>query len=349
MATALIFGCKKNKTSDDPANPAADATLKKDILSGISSNVIFASYTDLALKSDNLYTAIVTFSTSGSTADLNSARQAWKDVRSVYEQSEGFLFGPMSVNNIDPRVDTWPINHVRLDSILASGTVFTAAYVDNLEQALKGFHPIEYLLFGNGGSKTASAFTSREKDFLVSLADNLRTLTHLVKSDWDPSVSGNYMLQFNAAGSGSTAYPTIRSAYEEVLHAMIDICDEVANNKISGPYQQHNPALEESPFSANSISDFTSNMKSVQNVYLGKYINDGKGLDDLVKANNLSMDGNIKLKISNAITALNNITDPFGQAISTQPVQVQNAINSINDLKSYLASSVLPYVQTLTN
>lgn len=350
IATALAFGCKKSKKTDDPSNPAtSNGDMKKEILSDVASNVIYASYTDLALKSDNLYSAIVTFSASGSTTDLNNARQAWKDVRTVYEQSEGFLFGPMSTANIDPRVDTWPINYVRLDSILSSSATFNATYVDNLEEALKGFHPIEYLLFGNGGSKAASSFTTREKDFLVALADNLKTLAHLVKSDWDPAINGNYSVVFTTAGNGSSIYPTIRSAYEEMLHAMSDICDEVANGKIAEPYTQHDPSLEESPFSANSIKDFTSNIKSVQNVYLGKYTTDGKGLEDLIKANNLSMDGAIKTKINYSLTALGNITDPFGQAISTQPVQVQNAMTTINDLKDYLDNTVLPYVQTLTN
>jgi hypothetical protein len=68
------------------------------------------------------------------------------------------------------------------------------------------------------------------------------------------------------------------------MDAMIDICNEVANGKIAEPYIQQNSSLEESPFASNSIIDFTNNIKSVQNMYLGKYTNDGKGLEDLIKA-----------------------------------------------------------------
>jgi predicted lipoprotein len=123
----------------------------------------------------------------------------------------------------------------------------------------------------------------------------------------------------------------------------------VANGKIAEPYINQNPALEESPFASNSIIDFTNNIKSVQNMYLGKYSSDGKGLEDLIKANNLTMDGVIKTRIANSISALGNVTVPFGQAISTQQTQVQNCIQSINDLKDYLETTVKPYVQTLTN
>ncbi|MGL5889470.1 MAG: hypothetical protein ACRC3B_06275, partial [Bacteroidia bacterium] len=64
---------------------------------------------------------------------------------------------------------------------------------------------------------------------------------------------------------------------------------------------------------------------------------------------NLSLDGRVKQAIDNAQASLNAITIPFGQAIIQQPVQVQNAINAINDLKAVLENDLLPYVQLQTN
>ncbi|MBS1634333.1 MAG: peptidase M75 [Bacteroidetes bacterium] len=357
IATALALGCKKAKDTDNPFTPVPPPSdLKKDILSDLATDVIYNTYNDLAAKSDQLYTAIGTFSTSNSTNDLNAARQAWRDTRSAWEQSEGFLFGPVSTDNIDPRIDTWPINYNSLDSILASSATLDATYVNNLEEALKGFHPIEYLLFGTNGNKQPADFTARELQFLLALADNLKTLTHSVKSSWDASASGNYSSKFTSAGSGSSEYPTIRSAYEEVTNAAIDICDEVANEKIQTPFSAHDASLEESPYAKNSFTDFINNIKSVQNIYLGRYTTDGvttdgKGLEDLIKGNNLSMDGQIKTKLNNALNALNNIPVPFGEAVTQSQyyTQVANAQTAINDLKDYLQLTVLPYVQTLTN
>jgi uncharacterized iron-regulated protein len=137
--------------------------------------------------------------------------------------------------------------------------------------------------------------------------------------------------------------------YEEIVNSMIGICDEVANGKIEEPFVAQNPLLEESPFSYNSITDFTNNIRSVQNVYLGKYLLDGKGIEDLVRANNLSLDANIKNKINAAIAALNNVTVPFGQAIILQPIQITNAQNAINDLKSTLENDLLPFIKTTVN
>lgn len=340
--------CKKSKkTEEETLAPTDNSSLKKDVLSDVASNVIYGTYTDMASKANNLYSSCVNFSNTSNATNLATAQQAWKDVRSAWEQSEGFLFGPVSVDNIDPRIDTWPVDFQRLDSVLATSNVFTATYVDGLEESLKGFHPIEYLLFGNGGNKTAAQFTTKEKEFLIALADNVKTLCNNAKTAWSTSYTSEYV---NAGNGG--IYPTQRAAYEETIDAMAGICDEVANGKIAEPFNAEDASLEESPFAQNSLADFTNNMKSVQNVYLGKYIVDGRGLEDLIKANNIAMDGAIKTKIAAAITSLNNITVPFGTAIQTsggQRTQVQNAINAINDLKTYLQGDVKTYLQTITN
>lgn len=360
LAAVLLLNlssCKKDaKTTDPVEEPATTAPatgdVKKDILVDLSSNVIYASYTDMANKANTLYTNLQAFNTSTSATDLAASKTSWKEVRSAWEQTEGFLFGPVSVDNIDPRIDTWPIDFARMDSVMASSEVFTNTYIDGLEESLKGFHPLEYLLFGQNGDKNETQFTARQKELMVALALNIKTLCTQAKASWDPTVSGNYTTKFTTAGTGNTTYASQRAAYEELIDAMAGICDEVANGKIKEPFDAIDPSLEESPFAKNSIVDFTNNIRSVQNVYLGKYMADGKGLEDLIKANNISMDGTIKTKINSAITSLNNITVPFGQAISNtggQRTQVQNAIDAINDLEAYLSADVKTYVKTLVN
>lgn len=360
LAAAVVLNlssCKKSDPKPETENPATGTEVsKQDVLNDLSGSVINASYADLASKSADLYNAVSAFNASSTQSNLDAARQAWRNVRTVYEQTEGFLFGPMSVNNIDPRVDTWPIDFARLDSVLASAsspTPFTASYVDGLEESLKGFHPIEYFLFGSNGNKAPADFTARQKDFLLALSDNLKTLCTQVKADWDASTSNNYSHVFTTAGPGNTTYPTQRAAFEEVITAMADICGEVADGKMKDPFDQKDASLEESPFSKNSLIDFTNNIKSVQNMYLGKYTVDGKGLEDLIRSGNIAMDGAIKTKIAAALTALGNITVPFGQAISDgangQRTQVQNAMNAIGDLEAYLSSDVKTYLQTITN
>lgn len=341
----LAAACRK----PEPVETTPSASLTSEILSEFSDHVATATYNDLKAKAILLHQQTLTLAAVTDENNLSACKQTWRDCRAAWEQSEGFLFGPVSSQNIDPRIDTWPVNFADLDSVLSSSAAFTAGYVDSLDDALKGFHPIEYLLFGVNGNKAAADFTPRELDYLNALAQNLEALTTQLATYWDVNVSGNYHHEFSAAGAGSSTYSTQRSAYEEMVNAMIGICDEVANGKISEPYLAQDPSLEESPFAFNSITDFTNNMRSVRNVYLGVYTTDGKGLEDLVREHNLSLDGQVKQKIDAAIASLGTITVPFGQAISQQPVQVQNCINSINDLRQCLENDLLPFVQLNTN
>jgi putative iron-regulated protein len=344
---SIATGCKKTPVEEIVTPVSTD--LNAEILSGFSSNVAEATYYDLSVNADKLYAAVQKFDTVTNDANLTACKQLWRDTRAVWEQSEGFLFGPVATNNIDPRIDTWPVDYVALDSLMNSSVVFSEAYVNSLDDALRGFHPIEYLLFGKGGNKTSTQFTVREKAYLKALSVNLKNLISQLWVSWNPAISGNYGTNITGAGKLSSVYSSRRVVYEEIVNSMIGICDEVANGKIEEPFVAQNPLLEESPFSYNSITDFTNNIKSVQNVYLGKYLVDGKGIEDLVRVNNLSLDASIKTKMNAAIAALNNITVPFGQAIISQPIQITNAQNAINDLKTTLENDLLSFIKTAVN
>ncbi|HTJ52140.1 MAG TPA: imelysin family protein [Cyclobacteriaceae bacterium] len=343
ISCLLITACSNN----DSTTSQVDATLNATILDDFSANLARPVYSDLASKTSTLYDEVLALSDGEATdEELVACQTTWKAARSAYEQSEAFLFGPVATDDIDPSIDTWPVNFTDLDSQLNSENAFTEEYINELEDALKGFHPIEYLIFGLHGDKKAKDLTARDLEYLKALALNLKTLTADLNSSWDPSTSNNYHTIFTTAGEGSTVYTTQYAAFEELVKAMSGICEEVATGKIKDVYDSQDSTLEESPFSKNSIADFTSNIKGVQDVYLGKYTVDGKGLEDLVKNSNLQLDSDIKAKLSSAIASLNAITDPFGRAAAlTQRVQVQNAMTAISALQTELDENLLPFVQ----
>src|SRR5687768_12416094 len=180
--TSVIVACKK-----DPENPGSvDTTTSAQVLASFSDHVAKSTYDDLSAKVNQLFTSIETFGNSMTDGNLNACRQSWKDSRSAWEQSEGFLFGPVATANIDPRIDTWPVDFNLLDSVLNGGDQFTPGYIDSLDDALKGFHPIEYLLFGQNGMKVAIDFTARQVDYLKALATNLKSLTTELANTWNP-------------------------------------------------------------------------------------------------------------------------------------------------------------------
>ncbi|MBX3253188.1 MAG: hypothetical protein KF862_03515 [Chitinophagaceae bacterium] len=341
FAGIMASSCKKN---DNNGNTDTTA-LKSLILQNVANRVCLDSYQDLWSKTNDLLHAVNDLTTSATDDNLNKCRAAWKSSRETWERSEAWLFGPVDVDKIDPRIDTWPVDFNDLNAVLASADVLDEAYIDALDEehdALKGFHPIEYLLWGTDGKKKAADLTSREKEYLIALAQNLAKLANEVKTSW----SGGYAIALETAGnSGNTEFPSKRVAFETIVDAMAGICDEVANGKIKDPFEAQDPDLEESPFAQNSITDFTNNIKGIMDMYQGKFNQDGEGLEDLVRVHNLSLDNEIKQKHATAITSLEAITLPFGEAIINQPTQVQNAMTKINELAETLESKLKPFLQ----
>ncbi|RFZ95456.1 hypothetical protein D0C36_08015 [Mucilaginibacter conchicola] len=334
------FSCSKNNNDNNPTNN----TLQAEVLANISNNVCTASYEDMYAKTQTLLASVQTLNTTTTDANLATARANWKAVRVTWEQSEAWLFGPVEADNIDPRIDTWPIDFNAFNNALTGTDELNDAFINKLDDAAKGFHPIEFLLWGQNGNKTAAQFTTREKQFLVALTQNLTALTKDVRDTW----TNGYNKQLATAGSGSTEFSTQTLAFVQIADGMAGICDEVANGKMKEPFDAQDPGKEESPFAKNSTIDFTNNIQGILAIYQGRFATDGKGIEDIVRANNLSLDTEIKSKHAAAIAALQAIDKPFGEAILTEQSKVQNAMTKVNDLAETIDGKLKPYLQQYT-
>lgn len=338
LAVTVISACKKDKDDETPIGTSA-----QQVLTDFANVLANPNYSDIATKAGVLNAAVQTFIADSTDANLAIARNRWREVRQPWEQCEAFIFGPVEDFNYDPMMDTWPVNRVDMDSLLASTNPLTVAEIEGLPESLKGFHPLEYMLFGNGGSKLAADFTVREKLYMVSLAQNLYNITVALKDSWDVNV-GNFTTDLVTAGAGSTRYATRKDALIAIVNGMAGICEEVAGGKMEEPLIAQDSTLEESQFAHNSTADFQNNMKGVLNVYLGKFTGDGHGLNELVAAKNLSLDNTLQAQMNSAVDAFNNISSNYGAAIYTQQVQIIAAQDAINNLESTLSNELMNFI-----
>jgi putative iron-regulated protein len=305
----------------------------------VPNKVFYPTYADLSTKAGLLQDAVTLLSLSPSDSNLTAAKQAWREARRPWEQAEGFLFGPAVTKGVDAAIDSWPLNQTDLENVIKSGKPLTKGYVDGLADNLKGYHTIEYLLFGTG-SKMASALTIREMEYLIAATASLKASIDLLKQSWDLA-GGNFLTTFQSAGNGSVVYKSQRAAVEELLNGMIGICDEVANGKISDPFIQKKRTLEESRFSDNSTADFADNIRSVRNVYLGSYGSDpGNGIKSVLEKKDTVLAKRVVVEIDMAIQAVLLMTPTFGEALFNSPVQVSAARAAIQKLKATLEGPV---------
>jgi putative iron-regulated protein len=307
--------------SDDEELDGANFT-DAAIITDYADKVVVPTYTLLATRAMALEAAVSTLAATPNDTNLSAAKTAWVATRVPWEQSEAHLFGPVSANGYDPAMDSWPVNVTDLNAVLASSNALTQAYVSGLPEEQKGFHTLEYLLWGEDSNKPAAALTARELEYMKALAAELTNVTGQLATSWTAGVMGApaYRTVFTGAGTGSTAYPSLGAAAQEILDGMSGICDEVANGKIADPFDAHDPQLVESQFSFNSLLDFSDNMRGVLNAYTGDAAaaaSTGRGLTDFVVEKDPALDAQFRAEIQAALDALAAIPAPFRTAITT--------------------------------
>lgn len=144
-------------------NSASTNAVCDPIVANIVDNVIVPTSKDLKELNDALYTKIVAFQTSPSTAQFAALGDAWIASRQPWESFEAFLFGPVSDDGLDPNMDSWPLDRDGIVSLLNSADfnnlTWDGDYDEDSEdiaakQALRGFHTLEFLIFKNGKTRT---------------------------------------------------------------------------------------------------------------------------------------------------------------------------------------------------
>jgi putative iron-regulated protein len=338
-----LTSCSKSNKDDVQTN---DATLEVKVITDFANVLANPDYVDLQTKASVLNTSVATFVATPTDANLLAAQTAWKNTRAPWEACEGFLFGPVEDNNYDPTMDSWPVDKNELDALLASNNPLGVSDINSLSETQKGFHAIEYIIFGLGGTQKAANITTRQKIYLTSLTQSLYNTTQQLVNSWAAS-GGNYTKQVTTAGSGSTTFATRQALFVALVGSMADICDEVSASKMQTPLLAQDSLQDESAFSHNSIADFKNNITGIYNAYMCTYNGaTGTGLNQIVAAKNASLDLKLQTQMKAAIASFSTITTTYEKAIYTQQSQVKAVQATINTLHDSLDGDLKTFVTT---
>lgn len=363
LFSVSVVSCSEDSSSDAELSEK-EATFKAAVKPYVNHTVI-PTYEDMADNAILLYDQCVTirekFDKGTLTdADIVTAGNYWKASRKSWELSEAFLYGPASDHNIDPHIDSWPLDKSAMDALLADIRAGKNWSVENHGgYGLLGFHAIEYVLFELTDNDTQSkshattTYTAEELDYLVAVAEDLRNQCVLLESCWagDDAISeqkqqllkeaelgynDNYGWMMINAGQAGSRFKTYQEAVEEIIQGCIDIVDEVGNTKIGRPHMGStvdDRNYIESPYSLNSIEDFQDNIRSVQHAYCGSKSSDAS-LSDYIKSQNSNLDTRVRNAIENAITVIGTIPEPFAK--NATGGEAANAIEACNELQTIL-------------
>mgnify|MGYP000396778524 FL=1 len=199
LSTFVFVAASCNKDDDNTATTTT-ADYQPE-LKNISQLVITATYQNLNNEAGDLVSAVTTLKNNPTSVNLEAARQAWRETRLPWEQSEAFLFGPVEQQGIDPSIDSWPVNVTDLQNVLSGSSSLTKSYIDGLDGTLKGFHTIEFLLWGTNSNKQIGDFTVREFEYLTGCSESLQGATLQLYNAWQSNGQNFEQILYDANSS----------------------------------------------------------------------------------------------------------------------------------------------------
>ncbi len=364
--------------SDDDDTTVTDTSdsAKTAAITQYVDNVVVETYGSLADNASTLYDACITLKSDLTQENIDAACVAWIAARKYWELSEAFLYGAASDYNIDPHIDSWPLDKAQLNLALQNATLIENMDADGcnfdgfstLGYGLLGFHAVEYMLFRDGDARLVAggtdsdgdsynALSSEELIYCCAVAEDLRNQCIRLEASWagvenissakqsiladtelEPSMDYGEALE-TAGESGNVLYKSQIAAYVQILQGASDISDEVGNTKITDPVSSGNVLDVESWYSWNSLSDFSDNIRSVQNVYMGATsATSDKSVSAYIATLDATLDSEIQDAITDAITKIEAIPAPFRSNLTE--ANTAEAVAACNTLKDKLDEAI---------
>ena len=320
------------------------------VLDNLVDNVIVPTYTNLADNVEDLEKTLKDLTVSTITqSQINKACEDFKAARLYWERSEAFLMGAASDFDIDPTIDSWPLNRSLLLSYFNNGMS-----EEMLNDAtILGFHAMEFILFRDGqprkvaefqGTDTYKGFEKitgeQELAYAQTICTLLKQRCFQLQVAWEGETTANASrvsvvkaagldyttengLSYgeNLVGAGvnsKSTFKSLKAAIAQVLSddegSCVGIANEVGTAKIANPFSAGDVSYVESPYSYNSIADFRDNIRSIRNLWLGstdKTANKYSFHTFFASVKQESVNQDLESTYVRAIEAISNMPSPF--------------------------------------
>lgn len=348
ISTACSNNVDPPQTSSS-ANEVSAPANETVILTDFVDRLIIPTYQELITKSTQLEQAVATFAKTPNEQNLEAAQSAWQATRMPWEQSEAFAFGPAESLGYDANLDDWPVNQTDVTGLIKSQDKLDQNYVETrLQSTQKGFHTIEYFLFGENNDRQANQLSKRELELLQLLTSDFHNTTEALKESWAVGVDGQPAFRevfITAGDTSNTIYPTVEAALTEIVSGIVGCVEEVGEVKIGKPLETKQNLDFESRFSHTSLNDFKNNLISARNAYLGEVKDtEGQGVSDLVAKQDPALDQQIKTQLDTALKALETVPAPIETKLSDGAAleKLKTAQSELLTTYQTIQSKVLP-------
>lgn len=343
-ATSLLImgSCKKTETDTKPKD---FGELKTRVIYNFAEEVALPAYSDLNNSILKLKSAAENYYISGLESDFVIVKAAWKKSRAIWELTESYHFGPVNNGKYNTRMETWAAKAADFDALLAGSNPLDMEDVEKLSENFRGFHAMEYLMYGVSGNKTSMELNFRERKYLFNLAKDLQNNSVALFNEWAAG-SKNYGSEIIFAGNGGTTFKKKQDLFTAMVGGMNALCVRLLTDNLGAPYYAVDSTIVESPYANLSIEDIKNNLSSLKSVYTGRYNGStGYGIKDIVKDKKGSLDTKLTERMNALDSAIVAIKMPLDSAIYFKKIEVKTAIDAVDSLRSTISTELIPFVK----
>lgn len=242
-AVSLSLTACSDDDDDDSSSSSSSSSLStqdsyiKSITETYLEDVVFETYEDMAYSTSDLFDLINAFNTklqAGTTvtqSEVDAICDKYKEARKYWEQTEAFLYGAASDFNIDPHIDSWPLELATLASVLSNSTAIEQMSTTDDDEAISyaratftaegelGFHGIEFIFFRDGEARDVSVFNDNEVESYEQYFSAV-TVTSLAEVVYARAAAGDLRdrtYQMEVAWAGTNAPADHISRVNEIL------------------------------------------------------------------------------------------------------------------------------------
>jgi putative iron-regulated protein len=357
--------------STDPVAKATIPELKRAVIANYAT-VVSAGYQDSLASAKALRGAVESLINKPSEETMAAARRAWLSAHHTYSLTETFRFYDGPIDQVEPLVNSWPIDASYIDSVadapdagivnavatypaISRELVVSLNAKDGKQNISTGFHAIEFLLWGQPPEGRGAGIRSwreysdggknfeRRREYLRLVTDLVVAHLQTVANAWASGDSNNFRAEFLAMEPDT--------ALAKILMGMGALSGpELSGERLTTAYETKERGEQQNCFSNSTCDDLIANAIGIQNVFLGCYTSlsgqkiAGPGVFSLLKQVDPVFAGKLSTQVSDAVSAVQKIPPPFDQAIlgtnqSPNRIAMKNAITALQTQSNMIAQA----------
>jgi len=301
---------------------------------------------DLVVRLGELRTACEQLATLANLPALRDAQRAWRVARVPWKHADAFGFGPATELRLTAAMDQ-PIDAAKIEAEVLGTAEITDAAIAAFGADRKGFHALEYLLFGPNEAAQLATFTSsptaaRRRALVAAYAHDLEARARELREAW----TGEQDLLAHP-GAANASYPTVADSIDAFVNEGVFLAELAADTRLGKPSGTATggvpqPELVESRPSDNSLDDLANSLRGLRNIYYGSRDGiPGKGIGGLIAASSPSTDHEMREVLEASIAAVVAIPRPFEASLVARAPEIELALTALKELRTVLATEVV--------